>query len=166
MSSTKHPVTEAELAAMLPQLAALVKTAQKSTHQVPPALKAVWTKYALAPRHMNALLSLALAGPISVGDLGARLGVGLPTASLLVGELSRVGLVERTEDEDDRRRTLVDLAPAHRQAIRSFLTKKRDLVRGALEPLEPRERAALAKGLRALISALEADLLEVVPSGE
>src|SRR5919204_2433892 len=151
MNTRRDPVTEAELAEVLPLVATLVKAASKSTHQMPPSLKAVWVRYGLAPRHMNTLLSLALGGPISVSELGARLGVGLATASLLVGELSRVGLVERTEDEDDRRRTLVELAPAHRQAIRAFLVRKTNLVRGALGELEPRERAALVKGLRALI---------------
>jgi DNA-binding MarR family transcriptional regulator len=154
--NTKTPVTEAELAEVLPLLGALAKATSRSAHQVPPGLKALWAKSALAPRHMNALLSLAIAGPMSVSDVSARLGIGLATASLLVGELNRVGVVVRTEDEDDRRRTLVDLAPAYRQAIRGFLAQKRHLVRTALEPMEPRERAALVKGMRALISALEA----------
>ncbi len=154
------PVTQAELAEILPLLPALVRVMTRSAHEVPPSLKTVWRTHSLAPRHMNVLLSLAFAGPMSVSGLSARLGVGLATTSLLVGELSRVGLVERTEDENDRRRTMVDLAPAHRQAIAGFLSRRAGLLRSALEPLEPRERAALVKGLRAIVGALEAAPLE------
>lgn len=155
MSSNK-PVADAELAEVMPLVAAVGKVIQKSGHQMPNDMHALWVKHGLAPRHMNMLLSLAFRGPASVSDLSARLDVGLATASLVVGELSRVGLVLRKEDEADRRRTLVDLAPGYRQMIRGALAQKMDAVRGALEQLDPRERAALKKGLKALVGAFEA----------
>jgi DNA-binding MarR family transcriptional regulator len=163
MRSNK-PVTDADLAEVMPLVAGLAKAVQKSGHQMPNEMHAVWVKHGLAPRHMNALLSLAFRGPASVSDLSARLGVGLATASLVVGELGRVGLVLRKEDEVDRRRTLVDLAPGYRQMIRGALAQKMDAVRGALEQLEPKERAALAKGLRALIAAFDVAAGESVGS--
>lgn len=162
--SLNKPVTDADLGEVMPLVAGLAKAVQKSGHQMPNEMHAVWLKHGLAPRHMNALLSLAFRGPASVSDLSARLGVGLATASLVVGELSRVGLVRRKEDEADRRRTLVDLAPGYRQMIRGALAQKMDAVRGALEQLEPRERAALVKGLRALIGAFEASASEAAVS--
>ena len=162
--SLNKPVTDADLAEVMPLVAGLAKAVQKSGHQMPNEMHALWVKHGLAPRHMNTLLSLAFRGPASVSDLSARLGVGLATASLVVGELSRVGLVRRREDEADRRRTLVDLAPGYRQMIRGALAQKMDAVRGALDQLEPKERAALAKGLRALIGAFEAAVSEAVGS--
>src|SRR5438270_2812497 len=156
-TSTAAPaVTQAQLAELLPLLPALTKAMTRKSHEVPAAIKADWHRHGLAPRHMNLLVSLALAGPMSVSELSTRLDVGLATASLIVGELGRVGLVVRTEDENDRRRTIVDLAPAHRQAISAFVSRRAGVLKSALEPLQPQERAGLVKGLRAIVAALEA----------
>lgn len=148
-------VTPAELAELVPLLPALSKALARRSHEVPAAIKNQWHQYGLAPRHMNLLINLTLAGPLSVSELSTRLGIGLATTSLLVGELGRVGLVARTEDQSDRRRTIVDLAPGQRQAIGAFVAKRAGVVQTALETLEPGERAALIKGLRAIVYALE-----------
>lgn len=150
-------VTSAELAELLPLLPQLVRAMTRRMAEVPPSLKTLWEAHSLAPRHMNVLLTLSVAGPMSVTDLSAHLGVGLPTASLLVGELSRVGLVARREDEDDHRRTIVELAPAHRETVAGFLSRRSGLLAAALAPLDPAERAAVVRGLRAIVDALEAD---------
>lgn len=155
MAPAASPVTQTEVAELLPLLPSLSKALARRGHEVPAAIKNTWHQYGLAPRHMNVLITLALVGPLSVSDLSARLGIGLATTSLLVGELGRVGLVARTEDESDRRRTIVDLAPGQRQAIGAFVAKRAGVLQTALETLEPGERAALIKGLRAIVSALE-----------
>ena len=154
-SSASGQMTQAELAELLPLLPALTKAMTRRSHEVPPGIKADWHGHGLAPRHMNLLVALALAGPMSVSELSTRLDVGLATASLIVGELGRVGLVVRSEDENDRRRTIVDLAPAHRQAISAFVSRRAGVLKNALEPLQPQERAGLVKGLRAIVAALE-----------
>ena len=132
----------------------------RRSHDVPDAIKSEWHRFGLAPRHMNVMILLALAGPLSVSQLSSRLEVGLPTASLLVGELGRVGVVVRQEDERDRRRTIVDLAPAHRAAVMGFVSRRAGIVNSALEGLEPAERTGLLKGLRALVTALEAAAID------
>jgi DNA-binding MarR family transcriptional regulator len=148
-------ITQAELADLLPLLPALTKAMTRRSHEVPAPIKADWHRAGLAPRHMNLLITLALAGPMSVSDLSARLDVGLATTSLVVGELGRVGIVVRTEDPNDRRRTIVDLNPAHRQAISAFVGRRAGIVKKALEPLTPQERTGLVKGLRAIVAALD-----------
>lgn len=148
-------VSQTEMAELLPLLPALSKALARRGHEVPPTFKSVWHQYGLAPRHMNLLITLVLAGPLSVSDLSARLGIGVATTSLLVGELGRVGLVARTEDESDRRRTIVDLAPGQRQTIGAFVAKRAGVLQAALDTLEPAERTALIKGLRAIVSALD-----------
>src|SRR5215472_11521413 len=148
-------VPDAQLAELLPLLPALVRAMTRRMAEVPPSLKSVWAEHSLAPRHMNVMLALSVAGPMSVTDLSARLGVGLATASLLVGELSRVGLVVRREDDDDRRRTIVELAPARRETVAGYLSQRSGLLAAALEPLGPAERDGLVRGLRAIVDALE-----------
>jgi DNA-binding MarR family transcriptional regulator len=157
---TGGTVTNAELAELLPLLPALVRAMTRRMAQVPRGLKTVWEAHSLAPRHMNVLLTLCFVGSTSVTDLSALLGVGLPTASLLVGELSRVGLVVRREDDVDRRRTIVELAPAHREEVAGFLSRRAGLLAAAVEPLSPAERTGLLRGLRAIVDALEADDVE------
>jgi DNA-binding MarR family transcriptional regulator len=153
--ATAESVSQAELAELLPLLPALTKAMTRRSHEVPTAIKADWHRAGLAPRHMNLLITLALGGPMSVSDLSARLDVGLATTSLVVGELGRVGIVVRTEDPNDRRRTIVELAPAHRQAISAFVGRRAGIVKSALEPLTPQERMGLVKGLRAIVAALD-----------
>src|SRR5690242_2451579 len=63
----------------------------------------------LGKRHFPVLLSLALEGPATVSELAGRVALAPATTSLLVNELSRAGLVERREDDTDRRRTIVSL---------------------------------------------------------
>lgn len=152
---TASHISQAQLAELVPLLPALSKALARRSHEVPAAIKSQWHQHGLAPRHMNLLVTLALGGPLSVSDLSTRLGIGLATTSLLVGELGRVGLVARAEDPTDRRRTIVDLAPGQRQTIGAFIARRAGVIQTALETLEPAERVALIKGLRALVTALE-----------
>src|SRR5689334_19360828 len=66
---------------------------------VPAALQSL----ALAPRHLSLLSYLLFDGPLTVNDLAARLEVAPTTVSLMVGELSGKGILERREDPADRR---------------------------------------------------------------
>jgi DNA-binding MarR family transcriptional regulator len=85
-----------------------------------------------------------------VSELAERLGLSLPTTSQLVGELSRAGLVDRAEDERDRRVTLVRLPDAYREAVEGLLLQQADPVRRTLERLSPRARAGFVEGMRVL----------------
>ena len=124
--------------------------ALKQTRQPPADLKAALEKSSLAPRHVPALLTIAIGGPLSVSELARRIGLGLPTTSTIVGELSRAGLVERTEDEADRRRTIVRLHHDHEQAMAEWAREALAPLRTVLERLSPQARANFLEGLRVL----------------
>src|SRR2546421_82095 len=94
-SSASGQMTHAELAELLPLLPALTKAMTRRSHEVPAGIRADWRGHGLAPRHMNLLVSLALAGPMSVSELSTRLDVGLATARLIVGELGGGGPATR-----------------------------------------------------------------------
>ncbi|MBC6463323.1 MarR family transcriptional regulator, partial [Actinomadura sp. HBU206391] len=68
----------------------------------------------LAPRHLSLLAYLLFDGPLGVNELAARLEIAPATVSLMVGDLSRKGVVDRREDDADRRRTIVSIAEANR----------------------------------------------------
>ena len=102
----------------------------------------------LAPRHLSLLAYLLFDGPLAVGELASRLEVAPTTASLLVGELSRKGVLERREDDHDRRRTIVTIADASRAAVQAWLASSATAWRTALEPLTAEQRGIVVRTLR------------------
>jgi len=60
----------------------------------------------------KAMATLTTNGPQPVGELGRRLGLSEPAASLLVDKLAELDLAVRERDPQDGRRTLVTATPA------------------------------------------------------
>ena len=60
-------------------------------------------------------------GPLSLSGLAEAVGVDAPYATLIVDSLEERGLVERQPDPADRRRKLVTLTPAGRDAVAEVL---------------------------------------------
>src|ERR1700680_441114 len=135
-----------ELAALLP----VTLNDLKSAVPAPMPMRDAMERAALGKRHAPALLAVATAGPISVTDLAKRLGLLLSSTSTIVGELSRAGLLERAEDDDDRRRTIVCLHEDYREAMGAWLEVAVAPVRNALERLSPQARAHFMEGWRIL----------------
>jgi DNA-binding MarR family transcriptional regulator len=119
------------------------------------AFAALFKGGTLGPRHIPVLVVLVLEGPLAVGDLAHRLGLSLATVSLMVGELARADLVERREDERDRRRTLVSIPDMHRRRLAPFVNQRIAPVRRALERMSPEVRAAFLAGWRVLADEIE-----------
>jgi DNA-binding MarR family transcriptional regulator len=122
----------------------------KQSSPAPAQLREAATREQLGPRHMPALLAVAAAGPLSVSELARRLGLGLSTTSAIVGQLSRAGLLERAEDEADRRRTIVRLNDEDREIIGAWAEQALAPLRGTLERLSPQARAHFMEGWRIL----------------
>lgn len=96
--------------------------------------------FSLAPRHLSLLANLVFEGPMTVNDLAARLEVAPTTVSLMVSELSRQEILERQADAADRRRTIVNIAPAHADSIHDWLGGSARAWRRVLEPLTAEQR--------------------------
>jgi DNA-binding MarR family transcriptional regulator len=122
----------------------------KQSSPPPQELREAATRESLGPRHMPALLAVAAAGPLSVSELARRLGLGLSTTSAIVGQLSRAGLLERSEDEADRRRTIVRLHEEDREVIGRWAEQALAPLRSTLERLSPPARAKFMEGWRIL----------------
>ncbi len=104
----------------------------------------------LGKRHATALLSVAATEPISVSELAKRLGLLLSSTSTVVGELSRAGLLQREEDEEDRRRTLVRVHSDYRDAMTTWVEAATEPLRNTLERLSAPARAHFMQGWRIL----------------
>jgi DNA-binding MarR family transcriptional regulator len=135
----------------------------RERRDVPGPLREAFARGSLGPRHMPVLFAVARGGPATVGELAARLALARPTVSLLVNELSRAGLVERAEDERDRRRTIVSVPPEHRRRLVRLAEARLDLVRRTLARLEPHERDGFLQGLRVLAEESAAPGREAAP---
>ena len=104
----------------------------------------------MGPRHIPPLLAIAMAGPLSVTELSQRLGLQLSTTSTVVGELSRAGLLERVEDDTDRRRTIIHIPEEYRDELASWLRRATAPIRETLKRLTPEARANFMEGWRIL----------------
>jgi DNA-binding MarR family transcriptional regulator len=102
----------------------------------------------LAPRHLSLLAYLLYDGPLTITELALRLEVAPTTVSLMVGELSRKGVVARREDDADRRRTLVSIAAANQAAVDAWLARGARAWRTALAPLTGAQRKMFVETLR------------------
>ena len=86
-------------------------------------MRGLWARRRPTPELLELVQRRATAGPAArrrararrhrgertVGELARELGLSLPAASKLTTELETHSLVQRREDADDRRRTVVDL---------------------------------------------------------
>jgi DNA-binding MarR family transcriptional regulator len=117
---------------------------------VPPELES----FSLAPRHLSLLSYLLFEGPLGVNELAARLEIAPATVSLMVGDLSRKGILRRVEDDADRRRTIVSIADEHHAAINGWLGRGAGAWRRALEPLTPAQRRLFIDTLTAYQEAV------------
>lgn len=108
----------------------------------------------LAPRHLSLLSLLLLDGPQTVSQLAERLSVAPTTVSLIVSELSRKDVLERREDEADRRRRIIDISDAAREAVSQWLSPGARGWRQALEPLTPAQRRLVVDTLNAYETAV------------
>jgi DNA-binding MarR family transcriptional regulator len=111
----------------------------------------------LSAASRSVLQHLALAGPVTIGELSVHLGRAQSVVSEIVGHLEAADLLERQEDPGDRRRRLVWLSADGRK----FLERDRDVL--SVELLEPAfasmtraERKALLSDLDRLLAADDA----------
>jgi DNA-binding MarR family transcriptional regulator len=136
----------AQVLGYVPQIEAYFR---RGPAEMPPALAALFAEYRLTARHGGVLAQLAPSSPMSVTELAGRMGVSLSTASELVGDLSRAGIVARREDPDNRRRTLVSISEDWREVVQGFVAQRAAPLLTVLGELSPRDLEGFARGLAA-----------------
>jgi DNA-binding MarR family transcriptional regulator len=111
------------------------------------------TPASLGPRHVAALQQLR-GGPLTVGELAARLGLTLPTVSGVLADLDRAGFVERRPDPADRRRTIAAIVSAQAPLIDEWLDGAASPLARVLDKLSPSEQQAFLKAMDLLETEL------------
>jgi DNA-binding MarR family transcriptional regulator len=92
---------------------------------------------------------------LRVGDIAARIGISLPSASRLIARLEERGYVVTARDERDRRGTLVTMTPTGVQVREAVIARRAALIAAALGDDGPTLPPDLGRGLGALARALE-----------
>jgi DNA-binding MarR family transcriptional regulator len=153
---TQTQLTKREAGEVLQLLGALMHRMRgRGEPSLPEPLRAAFAAGSLRPRHMPPLFALAMGGPASVGELAERVDLAPTTTSLLVNELNRAGLVERKEDDRDRRRTIVAVSEHIRGPLVELASTRIAMVQRALGQLDPDARAHFVQGLRALVEEMQ-----------
>ncbi|PSK99376.1 DNA-binding MarR family transcriptional regulator [Murinocardiopsis flavida] len=122
---------------------------RKGPVEMPPELREIFAGHRLTARHGAVISQLVAVTSLNVTELARRMGVSLPTASELVGDLDRSGLIERRPDPENRRRTLVAISVAKRPTVEAFVETRAAPLLRVIESLSPRDRAGFTAGLAA-----------------
>jgi DNA-binding MarR family transcriptional regulator len=109
----------------------------------------VWMEIDLTIAQLRTLFVLAEEGPLVIGHIAQRLGIGLSTGGHLVDRLVQAGLAERTEDVEDRRRTLARLTPKGEDLYARLINHPLQM-QSLIQKLNDSDIAALLQGLQAL----------------
>lgn len=109
-----------------------------------------WMQLDLTMGQLRTLMALAADGPMTVSALADRLSIARPTASILIDRLVQEGNAARSEDSDDRRRTLVALTAAGGELVARLRQGKSGCYEHWLAALHPDDLAALTQGMQAL----------------
>ena len=108
----------------------------------------------LTPPQVHAMLWLGLEGPLNHSTLGQRAGCSAPSTTGLVDRLTKLDLVERVRDDDDRRVVLVRLTAKGEQVAAHLGGFFRDRLQSVLLALSPEDRQALVGIARRLRDAM------------
>lgn len=115
-----------------------------------------WMEIDLTLPQLRTLLILAEEGPLVIGQIAQRLGIGLSTGGHLVDRLVQAGLAERMEDSEDRRRTLARLTPKGEE-LHARLLNRVQHIQMLIQKLDEDDLAALLQGLRAINRVVDDD---------
>ena len=126
-------------------------------HEIPEGCRAPFENGSLGKRHVPVLMTVTFMGELSVSQIADRIGLSLATTSLMVGELAREGLVERTEDERDRRRTIVRLHADYRAVMDAWAQERFAPVARALRGLSATAYRHFLEGLQAIADETRAN---------
>jgi DNA-binding MarR family transcriptional regulator len=116
-----------------------------------------WLMFELTFAQARALIILAAKKALTVSQLAKLMDVGNPTASILVQKLVERGLVTRTEDDTDRRQTVVRLSEQGAEIGAGRRSEREKQWQSWLSNLSDEDLSGLAHGLTALLVIIDAD---------
>lgn len=101
------------------------------------------------------LMYLYHEGEVRISDIGVLMEVGKAAASQLVERLVQQELVERVEDENDRRAKKIRLLPKSLRLIEKGLAVQRQLMGQVMAQLSPEQMETVQRAFMYLIEAMK-----------
>jgi DNA-binding MarR family transcriptional regulator len=98
---------------------------------------------------------IAEAPGLRVGELAARMAIHQTTASNLLDALEKRGYLKKSRDDEDQRVVNLLLTPSGSRVLRKAPKPARGLLPEALARLDPKKRARLDAGLKALLDVID-----------
>ncbi len=112
---------------------------------------------------LRILLHLQSQGPLRMSDLSTRLGVGMPTASSLVGKLEEKKLVTREHDTLDRRVVTCHVTGEGKEEVERFWRVKQGRMNAVMDMMNNDELELLIRALQIFCRA--ASIATETPAG-
>jgi DNA-binding MarR family transcriptional regulator len=109
----------------------------------------------LTPTRIAVLLTVVREGPIRLSALATSESLNPTMLSRVIADLVDAGLLERTNDDGDRRAAWVQATAAGEQLAGRMRRERTDAVNAALEQLSPADRRQVEKALPALEALAE-----------
>jgi DNA-binding MarR family transcriptional regulator len=138
------------------ELAAALEAFETFQHRLAAAHVADFTALELTMAQAKLLYVVTSAGPLTVSDIGARLGISVSTASGAVDHLVQLGLVSRADDPTNRRQVLVSMTPLGAQTLEQMRDLGSRHMAALLDGLSPKELATVDRAIRILTDAMPA----------
>ncbi|WP_437074768.1 MarR family winged helix-turn-helix transcriptional regulator [Streptomyces sp. enrichment culture] len=107
----------------------------------------------LSPHQLRALRILESEPGLNLTALAEGMEIGAPTASRLCDRLEAAGLLERVLHPHKRREVQLNLTRRGRQVLDEVAASRSDALAEVLAAMEPGEREALGRGMRAFMAA-------------
>jgi DNA-binding MarR family transcriptional regulator len=104
----------------------------------------------LSPSQVNALMRLYHGSLCGVSDIGGHLGISNAAASQMVERLVQMGLLERTEDRQDRRHRQLKLTEQGRALVERGIGARRLWMESLTANLTLEQQAMIAEALSML----------------
>ena len=101
------------------------------------------------------LMQLHYHGTCAISQISERMDISNAAASQLVDKLVQAGLIERTEDPNDRRSKRIALADKGQELIQAGISERYRWVDALVESLDDEKRAKVAEAMQVLIETLQ-----------
>lgn len=132
------------------------KTLRKLTLLLRQQNRELLHRFKITPPQFAALQWLYEEGPLTIGDLSAKMGLACSTITDLIDRMEQQGLVERRRDQLDRRVVRVVLLVNGGQLFEDILAAQRQQFSRILEPYPPEAIDMLNRFLQRLLKDLQA----------
>jgi DNA-binding MarR family transcriptional regulator len=114
-----------------------------------------WVERDLTFSQMRVIMILGQAeGPLPINEVAGRMRLSVAATGRNVEQLVKSGMVDRAEDEHDRRVKRVSLSTKGRQQIQELMAVKRGRALEVLRQLEPADHVRLLAALTPILARL------------